>query len=313
MDKAIESSLFADVLMGIGTWAWGDRLFWGYGQEYARADLESVFETCINLGFNWFDTAETYGQGMSEKFLGQFIKSTNKPVRVASKFMPYPWRLTHGSLNRALRGSLKRLGLKQLDLYQIHWPMPPVSVETWMDAMADACQDGLIKAVGVSNYDRSQMLRASDYLAREGICLASNQVEYNLINRQVEKNGLLKASQERGIKIIAYSPIAQGVLSGKYTPENPLKGVRARRYGYRFLEKLQSLIQLMRQIGYEHDRRSAAQVAINWTICKGALPIPGAKNIEQAEHNAAAIGWMLTAEEVALLDEASDKLMAAKV
>jgi aryl-alcohol dehydrogenase-like predicted oxidoreductase len=312
MDNAAGSNLFEGVFMGVGTWAWGDRLFWGYGQEYVRADLEAVFETSINLGINLFDTAETYGQGMSEQFLGVFIKSTNKPVKVASKFMPYPWRITRGSFNRALRNSLKRLGLNRLDLYQIHWPMPPIRIETWMDAMIDAYQDGLIGAVGVSNYDRSQMLKASDYLAREGICLASLQVEYNLLERRIEKNGLLKVCQERGIKVIAYSPIAQGVLSGKYTPENPLKGVRGRRYGYRFLEKLTPLIQLMRQIGNEHDRRSPTQVALNWAMCKGTLPIPGAKNVQQAEHNAAALGWQLTEQEVALLDEASDKLLMPK-
>lgn len=302
------SSLFTGVELGIGTWAWGDRLFWGYGQGYEHADLEAVFDTCISQELFFFDTAETYGQGASETFLGQFISKVNKPIKVATKFMPYPWRLGRGALRGALRGSLKRLGLEKVDLYQIHWPMPPVNIDTWMDAMVEAYQAGSIGAVGVSNYDRSQMLRAFDCLAHDGLSLASNQVEYNLINRKVEKNGLLKLCQERGIKLIAYSPLAQGMLSGKYTSENPMQGVRGGRYNRKYLTKLEPLIQLMRKIGDEHDRRSPAQVAINWVICKGGLPIPGAKNMLQAEHNAGSIGWRLTEDEVTRLDEASDQL-----
>ncbi|MCE1254147.1 MAG: aldo/keto reductase [Anaerolineae bacterium] len=307
-DGAGEENVFEGVELGIGTWAWGDRLFWGYGQGYHQEDLEAVFNSCLNLGFNFFDTAEVYGQGLSETYLGQFIKKTNKRVKIASKFMPFPWRLLRGSLTRALQGSLKRLGITRLDRYQIHWPMPPINIETWMDAMTDVYQAGLIGAVGVSNYERGQMLRAYDVLAREGIPLASNQVEYSLINRKVEKNGLLKLCQERGIKLIAYSPLGQGVLSGKYSADNPMSGVRARRYDRKFLEKLDPLLTLMRQIGEAHERRSPAQVAINWVMCKGALPIPGAKTVAQSEHNARATGWRLNEEEIALLDAASDKL-----
>jgi aryl-alcohol dehydrogenase-like predicted oxidoreductase len=177
-----------------------------------------------------------------------------------------------------------------------------------MDAMSEAHQKGLIGAVGVSNYDQIQMLRAFTCLAREGIPLASNQVEYNLLNRKVEKNGLLKLCQERGITLIAYSPLGMGLLSGKYTVENPIKGIRGRRFGRGYMNKLQPLVHLMRNIGAEHDNKSPAQVALNWVICKGALPIPGAKNTSQAEQNAGALGWRLTEAEVNRLDEASDKV-----
>jgi aryl-alcohol dehydrogenase-like predicted oxidoreductase len=300
--------VFADVEMGIGTWAWGDKLYWGFGQGYGQADLEAVFDSCISMELNFFDTAEIYGQGLSESFIGQFVKKTNKPVKLATKFMPFPWRLWRGSLLNALRGSLKRLGREKVDLYQMHIPLPPVSVDTWMDGMSEAYQSGLVGAVGVSNYDRAQMLRAYDSLAREGIALASNQMEYSLINRKVEKNGLLKLCHERGITLIAYSPLGMGLLTGKYTLEKPVKGMRGRRFGRDYMKKLTPLMLLLRQIGDEHEHRSPAQVALNWVICKGALPIPGAKTAAQAEQNAGALRWRLTDEEVSKLDEASDKL-----
>ena len=179
-----------------------------------------------------------------------------------------------------------------------------------MDAMSEAYQSGLVGAVGVSNYDRARMLHANDCLAREGIALASNQVEYSLLNRKVEKNGLLKLCQERGITLIAYSPLGMGLLTGKYTLENPMKGMRGRRVGREYMKRLVPLIQLLQQIGQEHDHRSPAQVALNWVICKGALPIPGAKTVIQAEQNAGALRWRLSEEEVAKLDEASDRLSA---
>jgi len=133
-------------------------------------------------------------------------------------------------------------------------------------------------------------------------------VEYSLINRKVEKNGLLKLCQERGITLIAYSPLGMGLLSGKYTVENPMKGLRGGRFGRDYMRKLQPMLQVMRNIGGEHENRSPAQVALNWVICKGALPIPGAKTTSQAEQNAGALGWRLSEDEMAKLDEASDRI-----
>jgi aryl-alcohol dehydrogenase-like predicted oxidoreductase len=223
--------------------------------------------------------------------------------------MPYPWRLSRRQLVRALRGSLKRLGLEQVDLYQIHQPIPPVTVETWMAALGDAVQGGLTRAVGVSNYDRRWMQRAYDALARESIPLASNQVEYSLVQRKVEKNGMLKLCQEMGVRLIAYSPLGMGLLTGKYTVDNPPSGIRGGRYSRTFLKRMEPLMTLMKRIGSDHAGKTPAQVALNWVICKGALPIPGAKNLEQAEQNAGALGWRLTEDEVAALDAASDALV----
>jgi aryl-alcohol dehydrogenase-like predicted oxidoreductase len=290
--------------LGIGTWAWGDRLFWGYGHGYTDADLQAAFQTGLAAGINFFDTAEAYGRGHSEQLLGQFIRRTDSPV-VATKFMPYPWRLQRESLLGALRQSLERLGLSRVDLYQVHWPLPPVSIETWMAGLADATEAGLTRAVGVSNYNVEQMRRAHAALAKRGVPLASNQVQYSLLHRQPERNGLLETCRQLCVTLIAYSPLAQGLLTGKYTPDNPPPGVRGRRVGRQRLAQVQPLIGLLREIGQAHGGKAPSQVALNWVICKGAVPIPGAKNAHQAQENAGALGWRLTESEIAALDAAS--------
>jgi aryl-alcohol dehydrogenase-like predicted oxidoreductase len=291
--------------LGTGAWAWGDRFYWGYGRGYADTEVREAFETSLEAGVNFFDTAESYGRGQSERLLGKYVRTSGQPVVVATKFMPYPWRLSKGRLLAALRGSLGRLGLSQVDLYQIHWPFPPVAIETWMEGMAEAVEQGLIRAVGVSNFNADQMKRAHEALLKRGLRLASNQVDYSLLNRKVEQDGLLALCQRLGITLIAYSPLAQGMLTGKYTPERPPPGIRGLRYRADLLQRVQPLIGLMKEIGREHGDRSPAQVALNWTICKGTLTIPGAKNGDQARENAAALGWRLTEAEVNALDQAS--------
>lgn len=294
--------------LGLGAWAWGDRFYWSFGQGYDVADVRAAFELSLEAGINWVDTAEAYGAGKSEQLLGRFIAERGEPVVIATKFMPYPWRLGKSALRKALKRSLERLGVQKVDLYQIHWPFPPVPIDTWADALADVVQDGLVRAVGVSNYSEEQMRRAYAVLAKRGVPLASNQVPYNLLDRRVERNGLLEACQELGISLIAYSPIAQGVLTGKYTPDRPLPGVRGRRYSRAFLERVRPLIQRIREIGREHGGKTPSQVALNWLICKGALPIPGAKNARQAQENAGALGWRLSLEEIAELDQLSQQV-----
>lgn len=294
--------------LGIGAWAWGDRLVWGFGRGYTDADIRGAFQTSVQAGVNFFDTAEVYGSGRSERFLGAFAKDSPSPVFIATKFFPFPWRLSKKELLRALQGSIKRLGLEQVDLYQIHNPVSPVSIETWAEALGEAVHQGLARAVGVSNFNRDQMRRAYDVLAKKGVSLASNQVEYSLVDRKVERDGLLELCHELGITLIAYSPIAKGLLTGKYSTENPLPGVRGLRYPKSILIKVQPLLHLMQEIGQEHDGKSISQVALNWVVCKEALPIPGAKTAAQATENIGAIGWRLTDAEVTALDEASQRL-----
>lgn len=296
--------------LGIGTWAWGDRVVWGYGSGYTDSDLRTAFEISVNRGVRFFDTAEVYGLGRSERLLGDFLRQSGveSEIVVGTKFFPFPWRTQPGAVVRALRGSLRRLGMERAGLYQIHSPTPVVSIETLMHGLADAVEAGLTETVGVSNFDLEKTRRAYDALAERGIPLASNQVAYSLIDRRPEQSGLLQFCHERNITLIAYSPLGMGMLTGKYTPENPPPGGRRRIYNRLFLAALAPLVKLMREIGEAHGGRSPSQVALNWVIAKGALPIPGAKNARQADDNVAATQWALTEEEIAALDAAADRL-----
>jgi aryl-alcohol dehydrogenase-like predicted oxidoreductase len=295
--------------IGLGAWSWGDRLWWNYGKDYNEADIEKAFQASIDAGINLIDTAELYGSGKSEKILGELIKRTDKRLIITTKFFPWPWRLTRSQLIRALKNSLKRLDIDQVDLYLIHWPRGSAPIKTWMNALADAIEQGLTRLVGISNYNLSQMREAHQILAQRYIPLTSNQIEYSLIQRSAERTGLLDACHELGVTPVAYSPLGMGLLTGKYTVAKPPPGIRGRRYRAE-LAKLAPLIGVMREIGEAHringEARTPAQVALNWVICKGAVPIPGAKNAQQAQQNAGALGWALTQDEVHMLDHASE-------
>ncbi len=306
MSDIPEATRFLHVTeMGVGAWAWGDRIIWNYGRGYTDDDIRAAFDVSLEEGIRLVDTAEVYGNGRSEQLLGKFIKDSQQPVLVATKFMPFHWRLHKSSLLRSLRRSLERLGLDSVDLYQIHFPLPPIPVETWMNELAETVKLGLTRAVGVSNYSQTQMLRAYSALARHDIPLASNQVEYSLLDRRIEKNGLLGRCRELGVRLIAYSPLAMGLLTGKYTSENPPPGARSRRAA-KVLPKMGPLLKLMTEIGQDLGGKAPSQIALNWCICKGTLPIPGAKTAKQAQQNAGALGWRLNEGQVAALDEASE-------
>lgn len=293
--------------VGMGCWAWGDRLFWDYGSGYGKQDLQQAFRASLKNGVTFFDTAEIYGLGNSEKLLGEFIAEAKSEVIVASKIFPYPWRASAWFLKGALRGSLRRLRLPAIQLYQVHWPYAPVRIESWMNAMADAVEAGLIKQVGVSNYNLRQTERAFRALERRGLHLASNQVSYSLLNRSPERSGLMQLCKDHGVTLIAYSPLAQGLLTGKYSPQNPPPGNRGLRTSRQRLAALQPLLAEMLKIGIQHGNKTPAQVALNWTVVKGTLTIPGAKNSMQATENAGALGWSLTEEEIAKLDKMTEQ------
>ncbi|MFB2982664.1 aldo/keto reductase [Microseira sp. BLCC-F43] len=292
----------------VGTWAWGDKLFWNYGSDYGPVQLREAFEASLNGGVNFFDTAEVYGTGLSEEFLGQFIKQIDLPVIIATKYGPMPWRFTGQSVADALTASLKRLQVEQVALYQVHWPFTFfMSQETLMNALADEVQRGRIAAVGVSNYSADQMREAHKLLAARGVRLATNQVRYSLLSRQVETQGIVDTARELGVTILAYSPLAQGLLTGKYSLENFKEPTGARRFDSRFsrkgLEKIAPVISLLRELGDKYDR-TEAQVALNWLIAQGnVIPIPGAKTAEQAKQNAGALGFSLQGDEVAKLEQ----------
>lgn len=307
-ELSAETRFLHVIEMGLGAWQWGDRVVWQYGHGYGDEDVRQAFEASLEEGIRFVDTAEIYGNGRSERLLGQFLKETDQPVLIATKFLPFPWRFGKGSLAKALKGSLARLRVESVDLYQIHWPTPLMSIDTMMEGLADCVKDGLTRTVGVSNFDQSRMLAAYSALARHNIPLASNQVHYSLLNRAVEKNGTLARCKELGIRLIAYSPIEKGMLSGKYNTDSPPPGSRARTYTA-LLPRVAPLLKLMTVIGQDHGGKSNVQVALNWVICKGALPIPGAKNAQQAQENAGGLGWRLTEEELEKLDRESDLVL----
>lgn len=290
--------------LGIGTWAWGDKLFWNYGKTYSSAEVKAAYLAAMDAGITFFDTAEVYGLGESESLLGQFMQQDSRPAQIATKFGPLPWRFSAQSVHEAVTASLKRLQLTKVDLYQVHWPFTfLLTQESLMNALADEVERGRIGAIGVSNYSASQMREAHQILAKRGIPLAVNQVQYSLLHRKIETNGVLTAARELGVTILAYSPLAQGLLTGKYTSTNSPDGARRldARFSAKGLEKIAPAIEILRLLG-SHYQKTPAQVALNWLIAKETIPIPGAKNARQAVENAGALGWKLLPDEIAQLD-----------
>lgn len=288
--------------LGVGTWSWGDSLFWQYGKGYGAEDIRQAFEASLAAGVTFFDTAEVYGLGKSEELLGQFIQDTETPVAVATKYFPLPWRFNAQAVAETLTASLKRLQLPTVALYQVHWPFDfLMGQKTLMNALADEVQQGRIQSIGVSNYSASQMHQAHGYLAERGIPLAVNQVQYSLLHRKIESNGVLSTAKDLGMTILAYSPLAQGLVTGKYSVETYEPPTGARRLDPRFgkagLLKIEPVITVLRTIGQHYDK-TPAQVALNWLMGHGhVVAIPGAKNAQQAAQNAGALGWSLTLEE----------------
>ncbi len=307
-DISSETRFLHAIEMGLGAWQWGDRVVWQYGHGYGEEQVHEAFQVSINEGIRFIDTAELYGNGLSERLLGHFIKETDQPVLIATKLVPWPWRFNKRAVTRALQESLSRLNVESVDLYQVHFPLPFMSFDAIMEGLAECVKSGLTRTVGVSNFGQSRMVAAYSALARHNVPLASNQVSYSLLNRTIEKDGTLARCKDLGIRLIAYSPIEKGLLAGKYSAGNPPPGARARTYA-KMLPKLPPLLKLMTQIGQDHGGKSNVQVALNWAICKGTLPIPGAKDGAQAHENAGALGWKLTDEEVARLDEVSDRVI----
>lgn len=306
--------------LGLGTWSWGDSIFWQYGGAYGADEVRAAFNASLAAGVNFLDTAEIYGLGKSEEIISQCVQACSKAnaaegiappeVIVATKYMPVPWRFSAHSVADALTASLKRLKLPSVALYQVHWPFDFfISQKTLMNALADEVDQGRIQTIGVSNYSAKQMREAHSYLSERGIPLAVNQVQYSLLHRNIESNGVLEAAQNLEVTILAYSPLAQGLLTGKYTVGSDLQPAGARRIDPKFskkgLQKIEPVLAALQSIGDAHGK-TQVQVALNWLIGKGNIvPIPGAKNAKQAEQNAGALGWEMTATEREQLDNVS--------
>ena len=297
-----------DVLLrplGVGTNSWGDEA----GEEVGATNPAAAVEAAIASGVNLFDTAEIYNRGASERALGRALAGSGASAFVATKFAPLPWRLTSAALSSALDASLRRLQRETVDLYQIHFPFTLLRIPSLMNRLADAVEAGRVRYAGVSNYSASQMRTAHAALARRGVPLVSNQVNYSLLNRQPEWNGLLEACRELDVTLIAYFPLASGILTGKYrTGGQQATGFRRFGANFRHPERLEPLLQALDEIGQTHGR-TLGQVAINWLARQdNVLPIPGARHARQAQENAGAIDFAISDAEAARLSELSDGL-----
>jgi aryl-alcohol dehydrogenase-like predicted oxidoreductase len=293
--------------LGVGTWAWGDRSTWGmggYDADLTRDSIREAWNASIDGGVTLFDTAEVYGGGESERIIGGLLAADPERaarVVVATKFMPSPWKLqVRVALMASLRASLDRLGVASVGLYQIHGPISLRSHSALADALATAHQAGLVQAVGVSNYSAKETLSMASALESRGMKLATNQIEFSLLRRSPESSGLLAACRDAGVLPLAYSPIGQGRLTGKYSAAHPPPGKRT--FSNHPMEVVEGVVAELRRIGEKHGGKVPSQVALNWVMAKGAVPIPGAKNRQQAEENAGALGWTVDEEDLASLD-----------
>ncbi len=299
--------------MGVGAMTWGDarglaRLHpakTAYGGAHGLEEERRALDVSLEAGVSLFDTAAMYAGGASERRLGEL--ASGKDVLIATKFPPGMFSRIE-SLPEGLQGSLSRLRRGYIDLYQHHYPTSRQDdIPKLMNLMADAVEAGRIKAVGVSNYSADQMRLAHAALAKRGISLASNQVEYSLLHRRPEVDGTLEACRELGITLIAYSPLAMGALTGKYSATQRASGLRRflPNFSRKTMDAIQPVVALLRQIG-ERYSRTPSQVALRWLIENpSVLPIPGAKNGRQASENAGALSFSLTPEEVDALDQAT--------
>lgn len=265
--------------LGIGTNKWA------YGKN-DKAVLEAL-QAYLDEGLNFLDTAEIYGFGKSERLLGECVKQDGRPTIIASKYMPFP---THGFI-KALDGSLARLSVQAIDLYYMHFPL--TNIEALMDQMAQAVQAGKIRAVGVSNCNAMQMRRAAERLARYNIPLAANEVQYNLLHRQPEVNGVLDACRELNVALVAYFPLASGQLASNTSPARSGKGNEA----------LHTILNTIAQ----KRGKSKSQIALNWLLQRDEhiIPIPGATSARHAQENADTLTWKLSDEEFSAIDQAS--------
>jgi aryl-alcohol dehydrogenase-like predicted oxidoreductase len=277
----------------------------------SQAVKNATVQAALDGGINWFDTAELYGLGVSEAALAAGLKAAgigDDQVVVATKW--WPLLRTAGNIPRTIHNRLRFLDGYSIGLYMVHQPFSLSSPEAEMEAMADLVAAGKIRSVGVSNYSPQRMRRAQQQLARRGLPLAANQVLFSLLDRGIERDGTLETAKELGVTIIAYTPLASGLLSGKYHQNPELlekKPFYWRGRLQRDLEKSRPLVQAMEEIGEKYNA-TPAQVALNWVIHfhgEMIVTIPGATNPRQAAESAGAMRFRLSEDELARLDEIS--------
>jgi aryl-alcohol dehydrogenase-like predicted oxidoreductase len=279
-----------------------------------QEEKNAIIKAALDGGINWFDTAEMYGAGVSERSLATGLKAagkTDKDVIVATKWQPI--LRTARNIPVSIEARLRYLDGFSIANYMVHQPYSFSSPEAEMNAMADLVEAGKIRSVGVSNFNPARMRRAHAALAKRGLPLAVNQVQYSLLRREIETNGVLETAKELGMTITAYTPLARGLLSGKYH-KNP--ELLSRMSGWRKasmqrnLERSRPLINAMDEMAAKYEA-TIAQVALNWLINfngESVVTIPGATKVRQAEESAGAMKFQLSKDEMARLDEVSRKL-----
>jgi len=286
--------------IGIGTWqASGD----AWGQDVIDDNIIKAIKRSYELGVNLVDTAEIYGNGHSETVVGKALKDIGREnMIVATKVAGA--HLRHDELLKSAELSMKRLGISYIDLYQIHWPDPweQIPLRETMKAMEELYVQGKIRAIGVSNFAVRDLEEARSYLSKTDI--VSNQVRYNMLQREIEEE-VMPYCRKNGITIIAWSPLAQGALTGKYNVENvPRDRIRSGNEVFKpeNMKQIERLLKILKEIAQKR-KKTVAQVSLNWVIShEGVIAIPGAKTPEQAEENAGAAGWKLSDEELKLIE-----------
>ena len=287
--------------IGLGTWQFGSDE-WGYGEAYSEHVAYAIVRRAVELGVTLFDTAEIYSAGRSERILGRALGEDRASVFIADKIFPLAPGIP--SAKQSARASANRLGVSQLDLYQVHYPNPLVSDRMIMRSMRSLRQAGLVGEVGVSNYSVMRWRAAENALHGR---ILSNQVEYSLLHRSAEHD-LLPFAESHGRMIIAFSPLAQGLLSGRYhgtsRPQDRLRATSSR-FSVESIEQTKPLITVLREIADAHSA-TPAQIALAWIIRHPAVAaIPGASSVEQLESNVAAAEIQLPEDEYQALEMAS--------
>ena len=285
--------------VGLGTWQFGEP-GWGWGRELVQEEALRIVNRALELGINFFDTAAVYGNGRSEEILGELLKGRRQEVVIATKVAP---PLGPDRVRLAVERSLSRLGVSTVDLYQLHAPDSGIPIAQTMGAMRELMDAGLVRQAGVSNFGLKQWQRAEAPLGRPVI---SNQVEYHLLERR-QGEVLLPYARQEGRIIIAYSPLAQGLLGGKYGRGNVPGDLRAN-YGIfskNNLKRAPGVVDILRDVG-QHHGATPAQVALAWLLREPqVMVIPGARSVEQLEANAAAADLELSPEETNRIDRAT--------